>query len=224
MVRTVARQLSSPPMIVALIALAVALGGTAWAAATLTGAHIKNGTLTGVDIKDSSLTGLDVRNGSLGVVDLSLAARRALKGATGAPGATGPIGPQGPAGTNGTPGGTGPAGANGTARMVAVVQDAGGVCEIAALRSRNVQSCVFLSDGRVAIYPTFALNDTTDTALCSMWNNGGVNTTYSAFCLAGVSDGGGLRDYVDVQARMVDETVHPTSVEASPSKVVVVVP
>lgn len=52
----------SPAMVVALIALFVALGGTATAARVL---------LTGADIKDNSLTGADVKNGSLTPRDLS---------------------------------------------------------------------------------------------------------------------------------------------------------
>ena len=67
---------------------------SAFAAATITGAHIKNGTVAGIDIKDSSLASIDVKNGSLGVADLSVAARDALKaaavpGPAGAPGAQG---------------------------------------------------------------------------------------------------------------------------------------
>ena len=39
----------------ATIALFVALGGTSYAAVTLTGANIRNGTVTGVDLKNESV-------------------------------------------------------------------------------------------------------------------------------------------------------------------------
>lgn len=48
-----------------LLALFLALGGTAWATATITGAHVVNGSLTGVDVRNGSLTGLDIRTGSV---------------------------------------------------------------------------------------------------------------------------------------------------------------
>lgn len=50
------------------------------------------------------ITGKDVKNGSLGVVDLSAAARKSLRGKTG------PAGANGANGLPGAPGGTGPAG------------------------------------------------------------------------------------------------------------------
>jgi hypothetical protein len=68
----------SPAMMVALIALFVALGGTAGAAILITGKQIKNGSVTGVDIKNKSLTPKDFR-GSV----------------------QGPQGPQGPQGAQG---------------------------------------------------------------------------------------------------------------------------
>ena len=74
-------------------ALFVALGGTGYAALTVTGRSIKNGTLSGADI----------RNGSLQRRDLAPAAR---------PGGRGKQGPAGPAGTAGLPG---PRGADGPA-------------------------------------------------------------------------------------------------------------
>ena len=65
---------------------------SAFAAAQITGAQIKNNTVAS----------LDVKNGSLGVADLSLAARNALKSA----------GKTGPAGAAGAPGAPGPRGAS----------------------------------------------------------------------------------------------------------------
>jgi hypothetical protein len=49
-------RLPSPSMAVALTALAVALGGTSYAAVTITGKNVRNSSLTGADIKNNSLT------------------------------------------------------------------------------------------------------------------------------------------------------------------------
>jgi hypothetical protein len=78
-----------PALVVSLIALFVALGGTSYAAITVTGANVRNASLTGTDIKNGSLRGADVRNGSLSAGDLSLDTIASLRGATGATGATG---------------------------------------------------------------------------------------------------------------------------------------
>jgi hypothetical protein len=92
------RKRLSPATGIALLALFVALGGTATAAALITGAQIKNG--------------------SIQVIDLSAKARAALKGQRGPRGATGPAGAQGLAGAQG------PAGASATA-LFAVVDENG---------------------------------------------------------------------------------------------------
>ena len=57
----------SPALVVALIALFVALGGTGYAAATgsIDSREIKNSTIRGKDVRNSSLTGGDVKNNSL---------------------------------------------------------------------------------------------------------------------------------------------------------------
>src|SRR4051794_27118217 len=55
----------SPSMVVALVALFVALGGTSFAALVITGGNVRNGSLTGADVKNASLTGTDVRNNKL---------------------------------------------------------------------------------------------------------------------------------------------------------------
>jgi hypothetical protein len=87
----------SPAMVVALLALFVALGGTAVAAGTLiTGKQIKNGSITGADVKNKSLTPRDFR-GSI----------------RGPQGLTGPAGPQGPQGPQGAQGMAGPKGDKG---------------------------------------------------------------------------------------------------------------
>ena len=55
----------SPAMVVALVALFMALGGSAYAL-VITGASIKNGSVTGRDIKNRSLTGNDVKGNRIG--------------------------------------------------------------------------------------------------------------------------------------------------------------
>jgi hypothetical protein len=60
------RFLPSPAMVVAVIALAVSLGGSAYAALVITGKNIKNGTVTTTDIRNHSLTGTDMRHDGIG--------------------------------------------------------------------------------------------------------------------------------------------------------------
>jgi hypothetical protein len=62
------RRRPSPSMVVALIALFVTLGGTAWAAVTITGRNVRNGSLTGADIRNNSLNGRQIRESRLGKV------------------------------------------------------------------------------------------------------------------------------------------------------------
>ena len=78
---------------VAFLALLIALGGTSWAAVTITGQNVKNSSLTGKDVKDKSLTSKDFK-GSV----------RGARGAAGATGATGPTGATGATGLQGVSG------------------------------------------------------------------------------------------------------------------------
>jgi hypothetical protein len=87
------------------LAVLLALGGTAVAAATITGRDVVDSSLTGADVRNRSLTGADVRDRSLRAVDF---ARGQLPG-----GAAGPAGPRGPQGPAGAPGPAGPQGATG---------------------------------------------------------------------------------------------------------------
>jgi|1186.fasta_scaffold217339_1 hypothetical protein len=93
---------------VAYLALFVALGGSAYAAVTVTGKNIK----------DATVTGRDIKNRSLGTNKLSAATLKSLAGRPGPVGPQGPAGDRGPAGRNGDPGrtgNTGPAGPGGPA-------------------------------------------------------------------------------------------------------------
>jgi hypothetical protein len=131
---------SNRSTVLAVLALFVALGGTATAASVtlITGREVKDGSLSGADLADrsvgarklarhslsgnhvrlGSLTTREVKDGTLKLEDLSSTARAALTGGAGATGATGPAGPagsQGPAGPQGTAGSQGPAGPAGAA-------------------------------------------------------------------------------------------------------------
>jgi hypothetical protein len=98
-------------MVVSLIALFVALGGTGYAAATIGSAQIKNNSIKSADIKNGAVKGTDVRDGSLAATDFARGALPA--GAQGARGPAGPAGPGGPAGPAGPRGADGPRGERG---------------------------------------------------------------------------------------------------------------
>lgn len=51
----------SPATVLAALALSVAMGGTGYAAATVTGANVKNSSLTGKDVKNKSLSAKDFK-------------------------------------------------------------------------------------------------------------------------------------------------------------------
>jgi hypothetical protein len=79
--------------VMATIAVFVALGGSSYAAITVTGKNVKNSSLTGKDVKNSSLTTSDVKNRSLLAVDFKAGQLPA-----------GPMGPGGRAGSQGAKG------------------------------------------------------------------------------------------------------------------------
>ena len=85
-------------MVVSIVALVVALGGTATAATLVVSnsAQIKNGAVKSADLADGK---------GVNVVDLTRKARRSLRGARGPQGAQGAQGAQGVQGVPGTPGG-----------------------------------------------------------------------------------------------------------------------
>lgn len=90
---------------IALLALFVALGGSSYAAITISGGNVRNGTLTGKDLKNESVKGADVDNGTLTAKDVkngSLLAGDFKSGQLPA----GPAGPQGAQGLQGPPGAT----------------------------------------------------------------------------------------------------------------------
>lgn len=144
-----ARLLPSPSMVVALIALVVALSGTAYAAATINGKNIKKGTITSKQVKDKSLTGTDIKDGSILKADLSSS--------------VGTIGPQGPKGDPGSA----RAYANVTNAPALVPERTSGF--IAVRRNATGQYCVQLSPSlgidptKVAPVATMDLGASSDT-------------------------------------------------------------
>jgi hypothetical protein len=81
-------------------AVFIALGGTSYAAITVTGKNVRNGSLTGADIRNNSVASADVKDGSLLTKDFK--AGQLPSGAAGAKGDPGPAGPVGPKGDPGT--------------------------------------------------------------------------------------------------------------------------
>jgi hypothetical protein len=79
--------------VIATIAMFLALGGSSYAALTVTGKTVKNSSLTGADVKNKSLTKKDFK-GSV----------RGPAGTPGAAGAQGPKGDKGDKGDQGDPG------------------------------------------------------------------------------------------------------------------------
>lgn len=89
--RRISHHRPTPALVVALVALLLALSGSATAAIVMTGSSIKDGTITGKDVK----------NRTLGSKKLSKKAISSLSGKPGPQGPAGPRGPEGPAGPAG---------------------------------------------------------------------------------------------------------------------------
>jgi hypothetical protein len=92
--------------VVATLALFAALGGSSYAAVSITGKQVRDGSLSGRDVHNASLTTQDVH-------DQSLLARDFRSGEL-PPGPQGPAGEQGPAGQQGPKGDPGPKGEPGS--------------------------------------------------------------------------------------------------------------
>lgn len=69
------RRTPSPALIISLIALFVAMGGSAYAL-VITGADVKNGSLTGKDLRKNTLTGTQIRESRVGKVPKAKVADR----------------------------------------------------------------------------------------------------------------------------------------------------
>lgn len=83
--------------VVLTLAVFLALGGTSFAAASLTGRDVRDGSLSGRDIRDGSLRERDLARSTV-------AALRGRRGPAGVPGDRGPRGEPGVAGPQGPPG------------------------------------------------------------------------------------------------------------------------
>lgn len=103
--RIVKLQKPSPAMLVALVAMFVALGGSSYAALALP----KN-SVGKEQLKKNSVTSVKVKRGSLLTSDFKASQRKKLRGPQGVQGVAGTQGVQGAPGTQGVPGETGPAG------------------------------------------------------------------------------------------------------------------
>lgn len=84
--RATKRLTPSPSMVVAVLALIVALSGSAYAAAKINGKNIKSSSITGKQIKNSSLSGADIKNGGIKKSDLGGSSVDAAKIADGSVG------------------------------------------------------------------------------------------------------------------------------------------
>src|SRR5687768_5763018 len=87
--------------VVATLALFIALGGTSYAVTQLPrnsvgASQIRSGAVRSAELRSGAVRSADVANRSIALRDLSLDARRSLRGQTG------PAGPQGPPGPGGT--------------------------------------------------------------------------------------------------------------------------
>jgi len=72
--RSLSNRRPSPAMVVAVIALIVALAGTAYAAQTINGGAIKKQTIGGGKLKKKTLTGFQINTNKLGVVPFAVRA------------------------------------------------------------------------------------------------------------------------------------------------------
>jgi hypothetical protein len=111
----------SSALVVSIIALSVALGGTSYAAFTVPNntvgtEQLKSAAVTTKKIKNGAVTGAKVKLGTL--VAANFRAGQLPRGAQGPVGAQGPKGDPGPQGPKGDPGPPGPNGTTGATNVV----------------------------------------------------------------------------------------------------------
>jgi hypothetical protein len=166
---------------VAYLALFAALGGSAYAAVTVTGKQIKDGTVTGKDVKNRSLGAAKLSVGALG----SLAGERGLTGPQGAPGPKGDPGKQGPIGPAGAPGEPGPQGPTGIAGLEYRVSSGKSVPKDQTVGAQvNCTSGKVALGGGVAQFPSGAPMRVVSSA------PGGVNGTSTGWSVQVLNQGG----------------------------------
>jgi len=111
-------------LVVALLALVVALGGTSYAAVSLAknsvvSKTIKNGEVKTADLKSGAVTGDKVKDGSLAAGDFAAGVLPT--------GAVGPAGPAGAKGATGAAGATGPQGVPGPVDTVTIIKSSANI-------------------------------------------------------------------------------------------------
>lgn len=146
----------------------MALGGTSYAALTITGAQVKNSSLTGADVRNSSLTGADVKNKSIRKADLAPGVVPA--GTPGPAGAAGAAGPAGAAGAAGARGATGPAGADGARGPTGPTGSVGGESGAQTLNFPSIATNACTSAGFFPAGP-MGLSDTVVVSARSLESN-----------------------------------------------------
>jgi hypothetical protein len=120
-------RLPRPSTALALVALAVALGGTGYAATVLPAgsvgtAQLKNNAVVSAKVKNRSLRAVDFASGQLPAGESGPAGAQGPQGPAGSAGLQGPAGP---AGSKGDTGGQGPQGPPGFSRLSYVASDYG---------------------------------------------------------------------------------------------------
>ena len=152
----------SPSLIVAVVAIVLALGGTGYAALKLPRnsvgqAQLRQGAVTSAKVRNGSLRAVDFARGQLPAGPRGQAGPRGSSGSrgptgnTGSRGRTGASGRTGPAGINGA---TGPAGPAGMTRAYGVVKADG---TLVAAKSKNLTATrVPAQVGTYCVTPTAA--------------------------------------------------------------------
>lgn len=112
----------SPALVISVIALFAAMGGTGYAA-------VKIGSK---QIQDNSVASVDIKNGTVAAKDINRKTRGALKGARGPAGQTGPAGAKGDTGAAGPQGLQGPKGDTGVQGVQGTAGSAVAYAEITA--------------------------------------------------------------------------------------------
>jgi hypothetical protein len=171
--------LQTPATWISLLALFVALGGTAYAAVKITGKEVVN----------NSLTGADIKNGSISAADLSAAAKKTLTGkagATGANGAPGATGATGAPGQNGAPGSNG---TNGSAVAYGGVSSDGSTCAVDTLRDFNLETpCARPGVGVYTVNVVSSINLDSRVGTCTIRNSqSGFSSGYCTLRFSGTA-------------------------------------
>lgn len=132
--------------VIATLALFIALGGGAYAAATLPRnsvgpTQLRTNSVGASELRSSAVRSSEIANGAIRLTDLSANARAALRGSQGPAGSPGPAGPTGPSGVTDRAaidsGGGHPVGTS------LGVTHAGGSNEYTVQFGRDVSSCIY---------------------------------------------------------------------------------